>query len=198
MDQYKKDIMELFRGWDEENIKKGINILTEKNNIDTLIFFLSHPSYVYGMINYDLIPFFQTNPEIWQEVSPKIPQYRMLEIKRWLSRTILKLKNPTHKSFCSLANKKVQNQFNDFPLLTLDFTEESRYACACTISGKKIINGVGWELFLESRDVGPAEISHEEEWIATAYHPTKIIKISRLAVDGYTDRVWTEELTPEN
>ena len=189
--------MKLFKSSDNTLILRGIDLCIAEKNPDTLIYFLSDPSYVSGMIFYHFIPLFQKDKELWEKIRGEIPENMTCQIERWLDRTILALEKPSVETFCDLANLTIQKYFKTFPVLKSDIlTEEESYSFASIRSGKSITDGIGWALYIESRSIGPAEVIDEEEWTATAHHPQKTIEISRLASEGSFDRVWMEERLP--
>ena len=103
--------------------------------------------------------------------------------------------SPTLESFCALANKTIVEYFPHFPKLSPNIlTEYKSYSVASVRSGEKIIGQIGWSLVIEERDIGPAEVIHEEDWIATAHHPDFSIKIQLEDRHGSV-KIWLKKIS---
>jgi hypothetical protein len=188
-------IMQLLGTRDNQNELLGIELLKSTMNSELLVLILSGKSFITYKICYPLVPFFQKHPEIWNLVGPNIPSHIKSGITKWMPHTLLELNPYSIYSFCKLANKKVKEYFPDFPKLNQQIlTEDHDFGYGYARSGKSVIDGIGWSLDIESRDVGPAEVVHEEEWKAIAYHPDFLIKIELLDTGGYFPKIWLEKI----
>jgi len=180
MPNYLAKIKQLLRSDEHNNQLLAIELLQSTREVAVLSQMLSDQSYMSYMVCYPLVPFFQQNAALWEQVKSKIPNHKQRNIEKWLPRKLLTLKKDSVAAFCQLANQAIKEHFDDFPQLQPSIlTEFSGYGVGSTRSGKAITDGIGWSLEVEARDVGPAEVIHEEEWTAVAHHPKYHIKIRR-------------------
>lgn len=189
-EQYNK-ILQFLRSRNSQDVVLGIQLLKSTLDADLITQFLSNKSYISSMIVLPLIPLFQENPKLWKTIQQKIPPHIAQQILMWLPFTILELDPATIDSFCALANKKVWEYFPNFPILDVQLLtkHESYYYCSIK-SGREVVDGIGWSLYIESKDVGPAEVIHEEIWRAIAQHPDFSIKIERTESTGTLPNIW--------
>lgn len=94
-----------------------------------------------------------------------------MEAKNEISRPrhVLALPQPTLESFCQLATERVRLHDATFPVLDPSALRETyRFYCGyhCELDAR--VDRSGWTMTFDSRDVGPAEVIHEEDWVATA------------------------------
>jgi hypothetical protein len=188
-----KNIMNLLTSRNHKSIYAGINSLVSEKNPDLLIYFLSHKSFVSGLIYFHLVPLFQDNPSLWEIVREKIPSHRRGQITRWLPCTILTLPRSTIKAFCTCANVHMRSLVQDFPKLSKKiFTKTKLYYCAQVSSGESISEGIGWSFSIVSEYIGPGDAIHREEWKAVAHHPERRVIFVREQSDSMLERVWME------
>ncbi len=176
------------------NFNLGIELLKSTRDPNLIAQIISSPSYISYRVGFPLIPFFQENPEIWAAVLAKIPKFKADEIIKHLSHRILFLQKCSFESFCGLVNQVVQEYHTDFPLLNEITLEQDFSPCYITHSGNSVVNGKGWTFFRVSREVGPAEVIHEEEWSATAHHPDFTLKFEYFESGGTIPKMWMEKI----
>ncbi len=172
----------------------GIELLKSTRDPDLIAEIISSPSYISYRVGFPMIPFFQDNPEIWAEVKTKIPSFKADDIIKHLSHSILFLQNRTIEGFCEMVNQKTAELDKEFPLLSPEILKRDESAYFYTTLGNSVINGIGWTFFTESRDVGPAEVIHEEEWRATAHHPNYSLKFEYQESGGMIPKMWMEKI----
>lgn len=191
LDEEFQKILQFLRSNNKNNVKLGIQLLKSTRNPLLLGKFLSDRSYISGMISFPLVTLFQEHPSLWEQVQQYIPAHRKNNIQKWLSYHILELEDRSIPAFCQLATKTVQAYLPDFPILSPSIlTEHQGYYCASVRSGKQIENNIGWSLTIEARDIGPAEVIHEEEWIAVAHHPNGLFKVEYHESGSSFPRTW--------
>lgn len=195
-EEYDK-IMQLLTSRDEQNVQLGLQLLKGTMDPQVLVEFLTTGSYLSYMICYPLVPFFQKQPELWKKVAAKTPGHIKSGITRFLPHKILHLDNHVIPAFCELANKEVQVFYPDFPELTpAILTEREGYYVGETLEGSEVVDGIGWSMKVDRRDIGPAEVIHEEEWHAAAHHPDLTIHIYR-EEKSYFPKVWLVKGDPK-
>jgi hypothetical protein len=171
----------------------GIELLKATRNADLIAEIISGASYISYRVGFPMVPFFQENPDIWEAVKSKIPKFKADDIVRFLPHRILFLKNSSISAFCDLVNKLTPEYFKDFPLLSeAILTESENHFCCLSRRGNTLKDNFGWTFFAESRDVGPAEVIHEEEWRATAQNGDSCLKFEYFESGGTIPKMWME------
>ena len=100
-------------------------------------------------------------------VSPWTAQY----LDRWLARTLYDDAVKTQRDFLALATRLAKALDEALPGFEAQpLTEEYGY-CSCVASWRWSDGAREATLTLESRDVGPAEVIHEESWCAAYRSP---------------------------
>lgn len=116
-----------------------------------------------------VLPLIQQRPEVVSALRAGLPEYRQKELTVWLGRRLLASPR-TLEAFCALATARARVIDPAFPSLDLaGLVETYRFYCGYRTALDTRANGRGWTLDCESRDVGPAECIHEEDWVATAH-----------------------------
>ncbi|MCB1317403.1 MAG: hypothetical protein KDK27_15675, partial [Leptospiraceae bacterium] len=127
----------------------------------------------------------------------RLSNHSRSKVSRWLDTTILEFEEQNLEGFIQLANHCAREAFGNFPLLTLDAIDSiSGNHCARIPTGESIADGMGWKIKIESRDEGPAEVVHVEEWTAIAVHPAGNLRIVHEASSGALPRTWMEKGAP--
>jgi hypothetical protein len=126
----------------------------------------------------------QQRPDVVSALRAGLSNQRQEELTLWLGRRLLPLPSPhTLEDFCALATARAQVLDPSFPALDpAGLVETTRFYCGYRTALDTRANGRGWTLDCESRDVGPAECIHEEDWVATAHgagSPLVIIREQR-------------------
>jgi len=187
-------IMQLLAFDDPSNFYLGIELLKSTRDPELIAKIISGQSYISYRPGFPLIPFFQENPEIWAAVLAKIPDFKAQDILKYMPHSILFLQNNTLAGFCDLVDMETAKIFKDFPSLIHETLKRDKSAYFYTTVGDSIIDGIGWTVFTESRDVGPAEAIHEEEWRATAHHPDFLLKFEYQESGGTIPKMWMEKI----
>ena len=173
----------------------GIQLLKATMDEDLFIRFLSNTSYLGYRFEYFLLPFLQEHTAFWLRIQAEIPSFRKERINQTMHYKVLELKDNSVGGFCALATEAVLEYLPDFPILSPDILTDSQdYYYVYTQRGSSLVDGIGWSLFIESRDEGPAEVIHIEEWIATAHHPDFDIKIMHNESNGMFPKTWLEKV----
>jgi hypothetical protein len=188
-------IMQLLAFDDYTNFYLGIELLKSTRDPELIAKIISGKSYVSYRPGFPLVPFFQENPEIWEAVLANIPAFKAEDILKYMPHEVLFLPTERLSAFCELANQKAKEHFGNFPLLSEALlTEHEDFYCGYSKTGNNVIDGIGWSFFIESRDVGPAEVIHEEEWLATAYHPNYALKFEYQESGSMISKMWMEKI----
>jgi hypothetical protein len=171
-ESYQK-IYQLLNAKGADNLSLGVELIKASADVNLIIKFLSTPWHMSYKLCYLLTPYFQEFPEIWEKVSPALPPYKRDIVMKFLPHRILTIEGErTTEAFVKLCNQNVKEFFPNFPSLDLSIIKiEHNNHYVSTQHAKEVQNNIGWELYIESRDVGPAEVIHEEEWEIKAIHP---------------------------
>ncbi len=144
---------------------------------------------------HDLLPVLQTEPELAELLLRGLPDWRAASVRAWLRRRLLPPDLRTVEQFFALATERARRRDPTFPaadgsrlLMTFHwFAGEHR-------ASDQREHGVGWVLDAEDRDVGPAEVIHEDEWTAVAHGQGWGLRIYRLATGSLATKCYEEDL----
>lgn len=146
---------------------------------------------------YGLLPRLQATPALTQALLAALPAWNAAALRTWLGRTVLTPDAPSADAFLALASERARRRAPTFPIAdpTRLTHAPGGYCCWAYRSDQRDAAGRGWSLYLEERDVGPAEAIHESEWRATAHGLGGALEIYRFASGGMLTRLY-EEFAP--
>jgi hypothetical protein len=113
-------------------------------------------------------------------------------LQKWTVRTPLYCEPLTAEQFCVLATQRarlIDLEFADFLL-----TKVTYQAAYCARFGSYRFGDAvrGGSLWVESRDVGPAEVVHEEEYVAEYWGEGWARRLSYLQCQNLAPECWEE------
>ncbi len=196
------NILKLLRTGDKVNMDLAMSLLVATRDIRLVKKFFKEGAPFSSFLYYHMVPLWQEHSEFWKEVKPKLDRYRASNIQKWINRRIIPLwkeRTLSNKRFYLFANTIATENYGNFPKLS-DAVIENRqeYYCASISTGSKIEDGIGWELEITEQDVGPAEVIHQEKFIAIAHHPNFNTKICiELGYSEYA-KGWAEKIHPKS
>jgi hypothetical protein len=147
---------------------------------------------------YGLLPRLRATPALTQALLAALPAWSVATLRAWLGRTPLAPDATSAEAFLALASARARLRDPTFPIAdpTRLTHEPGGYCCYAYRSDQRDAGGRGWSLYLEERDVGPAEAIHESEWRASAHGlPDGTLRLHRLASGGMLTRMY-EEFAP--
>lgn len=189
-----EELKSLLRPSNLANYREVAAKLSHPDQLALMKVFFNESSGITREIWYEMIPFFQQNPEIWAQLRKEVPFHIHSAVEEWLPRKILNFQG-SKEDFCRFATENVREFYPDFPDLTLKIISEERtgYYYGCDL-GEKIEDGIGWKLKMEGMLFGPAETRSRETWEAIAIHPEGNLKVALFAESSPKHYVWLEEL----
>lgn len=115
------------------------------------------------------LPTLQARPDLFDALRAKLPAYRRTLTDTWAPRVIWSQTRVTHAAFVQKANEVAQSLEPGFPTLELTLDVVWTAYCASKRGYDGRVNERGWVLEVFEQDIGPAEVIHEEDWLATAH-----------------------------
>lgn len=120
---------------------------------------------------YGLTRALQADPAFTEALRARVSPWVAQLLDRWLARTLYDHAVKTRGEFLALATRLAKELDASLPGFEAQpLTEEYGY-CSCVASWRWSDVGREMTLMMESRDVGPAEVIHEEEWRAEYRSP---------------------------
>lgn len=141
---------------------------------------------------YGLLPQLQATPALTEALLAALPAWSAATLRTWLGRTPLTPDTPSAEAFLALASARARRRDPTFPIAdpTRLVHEPGGYCCYAYRGDQRDAAGRGWSLYLEERDVGPAEVIHESEWRATAHGLGGTLELYRFASGGLLTRLY--------
>lgn len=116
-----------------------------------------------------LLGLLQSRPDLFDALRAKLPAYRRDLPDVWGPRTLWSEARINHEAFVQKANDVARTLDPSFPTLELKLDSLWTGYCATGRGHDARVEGRGWKLDVDERDVGPAEVFHEEDWLAVAH-----------------------------
>ena len=133
----------------------------------------------------------QARPSLVERLLPLLSTYQQGVLAEWLGRRRLVLAEPTWQAFADLATARARARDAAFPTVSAEGLRlEQLYFCCDrgTVEGRE--GPRAWRLSVEARDVGPAEVIHEETWSVELWGPDLGLAIVLERSSGEADKIW--------
>lgn len=171
---------------------QALPLLCQPDREELILHFLLQPFGKSALLLFEMMPFFQQHPAIWQNIKEEVPPDVQAFVEKWLPKKILPYSN-SREEFFRVATENVREHYPEFPELTANLLseEKSGYYYRCE-TGNSIENRMGWEVKMEDMIYGPAETRERITWEAIAIHPKGSLKVTQLYESSAKHQAWME------
>lgn len=143
---------------------------------------------------FQVLPTVQAEPELAAQLWAVMPQWRAPSLRAWLARRLLPDPGAL-AAFWALADERARRRDPSFPAVdAVRLVPVARWFAGERLASDQRVEGIGWVLQVEDRDVGPAECIHESEWTAEAHGAGWGLRIHRIASGGLSCKCYEEDL----
>lgn len=179
------EIIDMLKSENREIVKEGIKLMLADKDLERIIRKISM-SYIFGYILSELVPFVHNNKSLIDVIDAALPSYQRKRFRDFLNSKIVPCEEMSYDKYFAFLRERSADYCDNPPSTGPEVLKRTTSTINASLeSADTRQNGRGWVLTFESRDIGPAEVVHEEEWKALLYTKSMIIEFCYFYSSGY-------------